>query len=347
MKWANLIILVCSFSCSCFGFQQAIGPRYFFKNGPHFSQPEKLSSISLQPRDENKIQCDHDKDETKSSDFTDFSANLPYQVFLEDTDMYGIVFNSNYIKFFKRSFETCWPHSRIVGIDQMKFRAAAVLGDQLKIKTTLKSVEASTSKWTCEIVEANGPQKFCTAMIRASFLDNKGNWAPLPKNNVPKRGVYQPETPCYSFEASKNTEYGKSTHQILVKPWADEFDGEGILQPSSIATYMERIRTLTLGNPKESGLTKLFEEGMTVVVSKINNFRYNYEVLLGDELTIKTSYDIKRRSVLSKQSVWNEDKLVGHADIELLCIDNETKSLRSFPDWCQQEMSTQLTSYEI
>ncbi|UWQ98964.1 tol-pal system-associated acyl-CoA thioesterase [Rhodobacteraceae bacterium S2214] len=116
---------------------------------------------------------------------------LPVKVYYEDTDMGGVVYYANYLKFIERA------RSEIVeelGVDQniMKadgyvfvvtrvvadYLAPAKLGDRLEVKTTHKAT--SPLRWVFDQTVWRGDQCLFKADVTAVCMTNEGRPVRLP-----------------------------------------------------------------------------------------------------------------------------------------------------------------------
>ncbi len=116
---------------------------------------------------------------------------FPVTVFYEDTDMGGIVYHANYLKFIERARST-WVAD--MGVDQntMKanglvfvvrrieadYLAPAVLGDQLEVRTT---VEATTpARWVLRQEVWRDHTQLFDAQVTIVTINDAGSPVRLP-----------------------------------------------------------------------------------------------------------------------------------------------------------------------
>jgi acyl-CoA thioester hydrolase len=121
---------------------------------------------------------------------------MPHQhavrVYYEDTDLAGIVYYANYLKFIERA-RSEWVRS--LGIDQMALRASegivfavrrveadylrpARFGDDLDVTTVLQS--ASGARLLLEQVITRGPERLFVALVTLVCLTDAGVPARVP-----------------------------------------------------------------------------------------------------------------------------------------------------------------------
>ncbi len=109
----------------------------------------------------------------------------PVTVYYEDTDAGGVVYHSNYLKFFERSRTELL---RTVGVSQhtlleqnigfvvrhmdIDFLQGARLDDQLTVKTYIAELKRASLSFCQEIVNPAG-KTLCKAMVKVACIDNK------------------------------------------------------------------------------------------------------------------------------------------------------------------------------
>ena len=116
---------------------------------------------------------------------------FPVTVYYEDTDMGGIVYHANYLKFIERARST-WVAER--GVDQLALKAAgtvfvvrrieadylapAQLGDRLDIET--KTESQSAVRWVLWQTIRRGPLTLFTARVTVVAMGATGRPQRLP-----------------------------------------------------------------------------------------------------------------------------------------------------------------------
>ncbi|MGF1755218.1 tol-pal system-associated acyl-CoA thioesterase [Vibrio makurazakiensis] len=109
----------------------------------------------------------------------------PVTVYYEDTDAGGVVYHSNYLKFFERARTELL---RSVGVSQnilleqnigfvvrhmdIDFVQGARLDDQLQVITTISELKRASLIFCQEIVNPDG-QALCKAMVKVACIDNQ------------------------------------------------------------------------------------------------------------------------------------------------------------------------------
>ncbi|MEP3296862.1 MAG: tol-pal system-associated acyl-CoA thioesterase [Pseudoruegeria sp.] len=118
----------------------------------------------------------------------------PIEVFYEDTDMAGIVYHANYLKYIERARSTL---VRDLGVDQRAlkeedgavfvvrriesdYRASAHFGDHLDVKTRIETVTGARIVFQQDIFREGQP--VFSATVTVVFLNEAGQPARLPAN---------------------------------------------------------------------------------------------------------------------------------------------------------------------
>lgn len=109
----------------------------------------------------------------------------PVTVYYEDTDAGGVVYHSNYLKFFERARTELL---RSVGVSQnilleqnigfvvrhmdIDFIQGARLDDQLQVVTTISELKRASLTFCQEIVNPDD-KALCKAMVKVACIDNQ------------------------------------------------------------------------------------------------------------------------------------------------------------------------------
>ena len=111
---------------------------------------------------------------------------FPLRVYFEDTDVAGIVYYANYLKFIERARSDML---RLIGVDQrgaleggegvyavaelaVKYRAPAKLGDELVVATDIEAVRAASVLIHQRVMR--GDELLADARVTAAFLTSDG-----------------------------------------------------------------------------------------------------------------------------------------------------------------------------
>jgi acyl-CoA thioester hydrolase len=109
----------------------------------------------------------------------------PVTIYYEDTDAGGVVYHSNYLKFFERARTEML---RAVGVSQqtllqqnigfvvrrvdIDFLQAARLDDMLTVKTVISALKKASLLFCQELVNPEG-KVLCKAIVKVACIDNK------------------------------------------------------------------------------------------------------------------------------------------------------------------------------
>ena len=121
---------------------------------------------------------------------------FPLRVYFEDTDVAGIVYYANYLRFIERARSDML---RLIGIDQrgaieggegvyavaelaVKYRAPARLGDDLVVATEIEAVRAATVLIQQRVMR--GDELLADARVTAAFLTPDGRPRRQPREWV-------------------------------------------------------------------------------------------------------------------------------------------------------------------
>lgn len=130
--------------------------------------------------------------------FTGTEHRFPVHVYFEDTDLSGIVYHANYLRFFERARSDMLAR---VGIDQraaiedgtgayavtqmdIKWKSPAKLGDDLLVVSKVTNVRAAS----CFIQQAvmRGDDILCEATVTAALLSPEGRPVRQPADWIEK-----------------------------------------------------------------------------------------------------------------------------------------------------------------
>ena len=128
----------------------------------------------------------------------------PVRVFFEDTDLSGVVYHANYLRFFERARSDLL---RVAGIDQrgafdagtgvyavrdmtLDYAAPARLDDALLIETRVSELRAATVTMTQRCLR--GPDYLVGATVRAAFLTREGRPRRQPADWIERFAALMP-----------------------------------------------------------------------------------------------------------------------------------------------------------
>ena len=137
--------------------------------------------------------------------FVGTTHHFALRVYFEDTDVAGIVYYANYLRFMERARS---DFLRLLGVDQraaleggegvyavadvsIRYKAPARLGDDLLVVTDLEEVRAASVLIHQRVMR--GDQILTDAMVTAAFLTPEGRPRRQPRDWVERFGRLQGE----------------------------------------------------------------------------------------------------------------------------------------------------------
>jgi acyl-CoA thioesterase FadM len=232
-----------------------------------------------------------------------------FDVYIESTDAYGMVFYPNYIVEIERSYiKRHDTPMRILSMKNMKYRKPGRLGDRLCIRRTVSKRSGQESIDIVRIAKNSSDEVIFTASgITAVALSDKSSKSSLIQSSE-LSGMNQ-----FSFE-----------HSV----WPDERDVNGMLLTKTIFTLFERGRTDILGGPAALAATAV--DDVHVYVNRISDFLVNQKSLLSSEALFKvkvvTNVDVVADIMIEfKQSIYqgDESQPVASATITTVCVKDD------------------------
>ena len=110
-----------------------------------------------------------------------------------------------------------------------------------------------------------------------------------------------------------------------VKVYYEDTDAGGVVYYANYLRFLERARTEALLSIGLSN-TKIKKEFGTLIIVKSCNIEYKKSARLEDELNIETHIiSLKKTSLIMKQLIMLEKKLITDAEIHLVFVNSEGK----------------------
>jgi acyl-CoA thioester hydrolase len=116
----------------------------------------------------------------------------PITIYYEDTDFSGYVYHANYLKYFERAREELLGVERLVTLyrdegvgfvvykAELQFKEAAVHGDRLEVRTTVRAEGTYRAIFEQSIWRRDGKQPLVTAVLQLVCVDRAGKLVELP-----------------------------------------------------------------------------------------------------------------------------------------------------------------------
>ena len=282
----------------------------------------------------------------------------PVPVFIEDTDAYGVMYNSNYLRAFDRALQSVAASNQqqqeepngtspslssvlshedvtIVSVESQKFRASPPLGGSFVVEGVLRERNANEEIWDLTMKSDNSDDDDTDPVIY-NILQGA---TIVPSHTLPDRFVRDPLAP----PATATT--GETVTDVF-DTYRDDF-------PLSMSTYMplykmlnlfERSRSNWLGGPEI--LHRLQQEGILCVVSGLSDL-----TLLSSldpvssvlrPVRVESEVEIKRRGSVFDfyQTAYDiHDTPIAQGKVTIWIISEANKRPTTFPDWFLESRS--------
>jgi tol-pal system-associated acyl-CoA thioesterase len=114
------------------------------------------------------------------------------QIYYEDTDLSGVVYHANYLKYFERAREHIFGPKKLVSLwdneglgfvvykCEMTFREGARLGDTLEIRTQVKPESAYRAVFEQNVYRQGEDKVLVEGMVQLVCVDGEQKLVPLP-----------------------------------------------------------------------------------------------------------------------------------------------------------------------
>jgi acyl-CoA thioesterase FadM len=259
-------------------------------------------------------------------DATEILVSPVMQVFIEDTDAYGIVYNGNYLRFYERALQGFAPASSIlekndpwtiVRVNKHRFKQSPVLGDSF-IVTGTKLPSDTIGEETWDLVMKS----------------------PTDVNVIYNTAVVTVATKLLTMPSYLQSNIVSSIDFDFMV-YRDEFDSQ-VLPLRSVLNPFERVRSNILGGPKALQQLK-DEQGVVFVVASVDDaLLYASPCKPGETVIVRTTLSMARRGMLFKfQHILESNGLcVAKANIDLLTLDAATRKPTSkLPSWLLEKLA--------
>lgn len=114
------------------------------------------------------------------------------RIYYEDTDLSGVVYHANYLKYFERAREHLLGPDELVrlyheeGVGfvvykcELTFREGAVLGDELEIRTTVEAQSEYRAVFTQQVWRPGGKRALVEGVVQLVCVNPKQELVKLP-----------------------------------------------------------------------------------------------------------------------------------------------------------------------
>ncbi|KAI2511252.1 hypothetical protein MHU86_3218 [Fragilaria crotonensis] len=261
----------------------------------------------------------------------------PMQVFIEDTDAYGVVYNTNYVRAYERALHWFGESSPVasellrkqdwstVKVEKQRFKKSHALGGDFVVTGTRKSQSPTLEVWELEMANQETGTVYNSAVITI--------------------GTELPSPPPLNYDEALSPMAGN----FLL--YRDEFDINlhGRLPLRNVMNPFERSRSNSLGGP--DALRKLQEEdGLIIVVTSVDEAALIHNDAVrcrpGSTVTVTTIFQVKRRGMIRcLHTMWADDDSgvphrVAQAVVVLMILDAASrKPTSAIPDWLKEKLT--------
>jgi acyl-CoA thioesterase FadM len=270
------------------------------------SSLEEVSVSEIVP-DKKEEEVTAEKEGTVAIPLTTFTSP-PMRVYIEDTDAYGIMYNSNYLRSFDRALHmstTQYNTDRIIqegisgqhegwsllSVGQERFGQQVVLGDEFQIHGQLKHFEDMEETWDMQMTSPDGSITYNWVKdVKVHVSNDEASLhSSLAKIQAFDREQIKPDWIC---------------HADTFTVYRDEIDAhwQGHLPLRNVLNLFERSRTLAIGGP--DGLKRWKEDSkhpVVVVVTNVSGLTLvdeGADVKPGQAVAVETAISVKRRGMV-------------------------------------------------
>lgn len=260
----------------------------------------------------------HDESPTEAKATTTFSSPT-FCVYIEDTDAYGVMYNSNYARQYERALihaptrddddDTKRKQWVLTAITNQKFRSSPTLGNEYVVTGQLvESVADNTEVWKMEMVsvptidsdDGNNADVIVYNAATVTLASTPHPVTSLDEDIISSSSseLYHKQSfPCYPDEfdmhLQQTTSIDNQTHQQHAYH----------IPIRSVTNFFERHRTTYLGGPDK--LRKMQQEdGIIFVVTACDDATIWLDAidganhLLGRDVIVETKFVVKRRGMV-------------------------------------------------
>ncbi len=278
----------------------------------------------------------------------------PMRVYIEDTDAYGIIYNSNYLRSFdralhmtttkyndnnrdSRSHPISGQHEgwSIVSVGQHRFGASPRLGQEFIIEGRLQQRNDNEEVWDMQLQSLDGSTIYNTVKnLKIQVADDDDATVHSSLANIPPfdMAAIHPNIIC---------------KEDIFTVYRDAIDAhwQGHLPLRNVLNLFERSRTNALGGPE--GLRRLQEDPdnpVVVVVTGISELTLVDEgmmLLPGQDVAVETAMVVKRKGMVLEcyqtlRSTFTNARLA-QGKVNLMMLDAKSRRpTTKLPEWARE-----------
>lgn len=266
---------------------------------------------------------------TGSTSYCDSFTTESTEVWVEDTDAYGIMYNGNYLRSYERALLQLYPKHlnsdgnnddwHITKVTRHKFKSSPVLGDTFVIKGKKVLVEGGGNEtWELQMLKedssnAMGEEEvifnIATVTLKNLSVDLDDNDDSVALLNVPSDSdqLFEKSFKTYRDEFDSFT-YGENGRKEDNDDNVSISTGGGDLFPlRSVLNLFERARSSRLGGP--AMLQKIQSDGLLWVVTSIDDLELDLAGVMsqvvrpGQYMITYSDANVKRRGMYFQSQV--------------------------------------------
>ena len=276
------------------------------------------------------------------------------QVYIEDTDAYGIMYNTNYLRAYDRALHMsaklhnpdvhqgtmssqheAWS---ITSFEEQKFKSSPKLGEEYVIRGELKVSEDNSEIWDMEMTNPEGDITY-NSISGLQISKLRGNDDGVVDDGMNEFSLLANAEPYNNHLDSKTNPFFSTNFTV----YRDEVDAHwpNHIPLRSILNFMERCRSASLGGP--DALRSLQEDdGIVVVVTGIQSCSlidegvvyYPGQVISSDSFLVS-----KRKGMVLEcyQTIQYGSKRIAQGRVNLMLLDSKTRRpTRNVPESIQR-----------
>ena len=291
-------------------------------------------------------------DKTLTTEATSFTSPK-FRVYIEDTDAYGVMYNSNYARQYERALihaprddDSKRKQWVMTALTNQKFRSSPTLGSEYVVTGQLvESISDNLEVWQMEMVSVpnndsddNADDDVIVYNAARVTLASTPHVFTSPDENISSSELYHKQPfPCYpdEFDMHLDAQTQQHAYHIPIR---------------SASNFFERHRTIFLGGPDK--LRKLQEEdGILFVVTAMNDGEVWLDAIddAMRDVIVETKFVAKRRGMILEcyhrllmeidsdnddGSLSTERKLLAKATMTVMALNKDThRPTSKLPPW--------------
>ena len=269
----------------------------------------------------------------------------PMTVYLEDTDAYGIMFNTNYLRSYDRALHLTTSNRNlntsvtsqhdgwtIVSMGKQKFISSPALGKDFVVQAILKDSGEMREVWDMQMKSPNGESVFNKVTDLQILKPNSSSIDGKSILSLPRVDPF-----IFDDNIPKKVDYFTIYRDEIDAHWTRHLPLRNALN------LFERARTNLLGGPED--LRRLQQEdSLIIVVTGIENCSLVDEGKIcdpGEQVEVETAYIVKRRGMILEcwQTLRCGGSRLAQGRVHLMFLNAKTRRpTAKFPQWVREKL---------